>query len=301
MLNERLRRVTDLFVEGIELYMGMAGDGSPIVVWVNKLNSFEADEARRDGAAARSLRATELGPESSECQMLKQTISGWSDDKLAKARCDQKSDELYLRALNDLDTEERFRSDLEMIRRGKSLLDDEGVPEDDPRRENLANVQTEYIAAVQAAQQKVRDDEYRDQMANARSDNEADYIEAWRNDATIDIFIAERRVTELYRALRDCKAKVAYDPEDPSKRLYDHTDCDHSVRICTERAEVRALPDDLVRKAVDKLDEITVGPRDAGNSDAPASSSASLEPTSVAEEASTGSTPEEIPSEPVTT
>ena len=57
---ERLRRITDLFEEGVVVPLGEDLDG-PILLWVNKLNSFQVEEARRDGVARRGMRLAELG------------------------------------------------------------------------------------------------------------------------------------------------------------------------------------------------------------------------------------------------
>ena len=299
MLNERLLRVTDLFIEGTELYFGMDEVQQPIVMWVNKLNSFEIEEARRDAMVKRGMRIAELSkPENPEFAAVMATINGWTDDKLAEERVEQKGDELYLDVLNDIEAEEGWKEKLDTIRRGPTLLDDEGAPDDDPRRADLLAVQQEYIAKVREGQERAQQEALREVKDQGRAAIIEEYLEHWRNRVSLDVFMSERRVSELYAALRDCKAKVRFElPRDGStqKLEFDHTDCNHSVRLLSARSDVYSLPEAIIERAGDALDGITATPRDAGNSDAPASSSASSEQSSAEVEASTPSTPVETP------
>ena len=115
---DRLRRVTDLFVEGTEMPLGMDDQNKPVVVWVNKLNSFEVEEARRDAVAARGLRLLELEKEDNpERQAMLSQVGRWSDDRLREARVDQQSDELYLAVVNDLEADEEWGEKIGMLRR----------------------------------------------------------------------------------------------------------------------------------------------------------------------------------------
>jgi hypothetical protein len=87
---DRLRRVTDLFVEGRTLYLGNDDENKPVLVWVNKLNSFEVEESRRDAVSARGLRLLELEKEESPERMaMWARASRWSDDDLADNRVGQ--------------------------------------------------------------------------------------------------------------------------------------------------------------------------------------------------------------------
>jgi hypothetical protein len=299
-ISERLRRVTDLFVEGTEVYLGDDEAGQPVVIWVNKLNSFEVEEARRDGQARRGLRMVELGKEDNpERAGIVAEMALWDDDQLAKNYVGQKADEIDLEAYNDHYADPEQRELLETITRMPQLLDEAGVAEDDPRRTELMNAQAAWMQALADRTKKLRSRALEDARAEEREALERAFIENWRQRETLDVFMAERRNTQLFYALRECKAQDVSTGARPGK-VWDHSACDHSQRLVEDRAEVRMLPDTIMARCIETLDEITVPQREAGNSDAPASSSASSEPARQPEATSQGSSPEVAPSEPPT-
>lgn len=291
----RIGKMIDLFTEGIEVYLGDDPETQkPIVVWVNKLNSFEVEEARMDGQVRRSERMAALGRENSpERAGVLAEISVWSHDQLATKLVDLRKEELYLDALNDLQEDSEQRERLDRIQRLPQLLADSNASADDPRRETLAEDQRTWMAALSKAQEKRQRDAHADAVELTREDLETAYFEQWRSGQTIDVFMQERRTTQMFLALRECDAVDV--STDVKARKWDHSKCDHSKRLMSERSQVNNLPDVLVEKFIDAIDSVSVSPRQAGNSDAPASSSASLEPSSAAEATSRPSTPEATP------
>lgn len=282
-----LRRVTDLFIEGTELNLGPDPDGKPVVLWVQKLNSFEVEEARRDGVAQRGLRLLELSdPEGPELKSTLHAVAKMADHELRRARVDQQADEIYLTVMNDIEAEDEWVEKLAVLRRLPTLLDDAQAPADDPRRQQLIELNTDYLKAIRDRLQKAEKDALRDLEDVSRKDLEQDFVEAWRQRLTLDDFMAERRKTEIWLAMRECHAAIADDG------TYDHAGCDHSRRIVNERHQVHSLPEGLLERVIAVLDGITVPGRESGNSGAPASSSGSSEPTSAAEETSAPSTQE---------
>ena len=119
-----------------------------------------------------------------------------------------------------------------------------------------------------------------------------------RISQTLDVFVQERRTTQLYLSLRQCQATDL--STDVGTHDWDHSGCDHSRRLLPTRAAVRSLPDSVVEKVTSAIDQVTMSPRTAGNSDAPGSSSASSELQNDPAEASSPSTPEVTPPEPPT-
>jgi hypothetical protein len=294
-----LRRVTDLFVEGNALPLGMDAENKPVVVWVNKLNSFEVEEARRDGVAQRGLRLMELSdPDGPELKAQRHHLSKLEEHELRAARVGQMGDEIYLRVMNDLEAEEEWVEKLGILRRLPSLLMDANAPADDPRHAQLEQLNAEYLQAVRDRLAKGERDALTDLEDVSRKDLEADYLEAWRQRLTLDDFMAERRKTEIFLALRQCKATAVGQGDE---RRFEHVDCDHTQRLLDERSQVHTLPEGLIARIIDVLDGITVPGRESGNSGAPASSSGSSEPTSAAEATSPASTPEATPSAAPTT
>lgn len=291
---DRLRRVTDLFVEGTELFLGMDDEQKPVVLWINKLNSFEIEEARRDGVAARGLRLLELTKEDNpERLAITHQLGRWDDEKLRQYRVGQMSDELYLNVINDLEADEEWAEKLPLLRRLPQLLDDENAPEDDPRREQLGDLNTEYLDVLRVRSENAQKAALKELKDVSRKDLEEDYLEAWRNRISLDEFMAERRMTEIFAAVRDCRATEAAGAT--GGKRWDHSRCDHTERLLNARSAVKTLPEPVIEKIVDTLEDLTVPQRDSGNSDAPASSSASLGPSSAPEAPSTPSSPAETP------
>jgi hypothetical protein len=79
------------------------------------------------------------------------------------------------------------------------------------------------------------------------------------------------------------------------EKIWDHGKCDHSERFFSERASVRRVPDGALQVMVRTFESLRIGLADAGNSDAPASSSASSEPSSAVEDQSSPSFQDETP------
>lgn len=300
MLNDRLRRITDLFVEGTEVYFGNDSQNRPVVSWVNKLNSFEMEEARRDGQTARGIRVAAMtGDDSAELKATMATISSWSDERLAEMRVEQMTEELYLEVLNDIEADPEMKDAVDLVRRGSEILDDDSAGEADPRREQLSKAQAKYLEAIRVGQEKAQRHALDEVRQNSRETNVEDFLEAWRTRATIDLFMEERRITEIFYSLRECVATIVGTGND-GKPLFDHTHCNHAQRSLESRKDVRQLPERVLERIIDAIDDISVNPREAGNSAAPGNSSASSEQPS-AEAASVPSIPVETPSAAPTT
>lgn len=275
---DRLSRITDLFLEGKEMDFGVDADGKPIVVWVNKLNSFEDEEARRDGSAARSLRMLNLNDENPEVQEARQELSELTREELVQIIAAQNFDEDYLLAVDDVESNEEWKEKLEAMRM-TLLLADSDVAEDDPRHEQASKLNTEYLMAITDAASK-RQAERQAECQTKDLDDLADmFIKNWKTRTGLGEFFAEQRVTQLFYALRDCQAMSE------GEGKWDHSRCKHT-RLLTERNQVRSLPEEVLERGVAMLSEITVDRRTAGNSDVPMSSSESSERPSSAEESS---------------
>ena len=288
-INARLRRVTDLFIEGEEILLGYDDDRKPVLIWVNKLNSFEIEEARRDGIVQRGLKMRDLAEEGNpERQAFYAEVRLLTDDALRKAWVNQRVEELYLDVLDDVEGSEEMREKAELLRRLPTLLADAEAGEDDPRRQQLQDLQVEYLEAIRTGQEKRQKEALREAEEFDRADLEASYFEKWRERQTLDIFMEERRITEIFVAAREC-----YATRKPGGG-WDHRECDHNQRLLPERALVKRLPPRVVEQLVDTLDRITASQRESGNSDAPESSSASSERSSESEAPSIPSSPAEM-------
>lgn len=282
----RLRRVTDLFIEGEEVFLGNDAGNVPVVIWVNKLNSFEIEEARRDGIVQRGLKMRDLAdPDSPERAAFDAEVRLMNDERLQQAWVNHHVEEMYLDVVNEIETSEEWRTKVEEMRRLPELLTDAGAPQTDPRWKQVEELQIAYMEAIRAGQEKAQKDSLREAQDFARDDLEASYFEKWRERQTLDIFMEERRITEIYVSARECDATRDGDG-------WDHRACDHGKRLLPHRSMVKSLPPQIIEKIIDVLDDITTPQREAGNSDAPVSSSAPSEPSSASEAPSTPSSQE---------
>lgn len=297
----RLKRVSDLFVEGTECYLGDDDEGKPVVIWVNKLNSFEVDEAKRDGTIRRAERIAELArPDSPELRGLLAEIGLWTDEQVREAYVGGQDDRLYLEALADLEVDPKFREAQEYIRRAPGLMADDDLATNDPRYLALEEANQTYMTMVSEAQAQKQRELLADLAELPRKDVEKSFIEQWRERRTLDEYMSGRRITEIYLSARECNAALVT-VDLTGKRIWDHKPCDHMKRFFSERKNVTQVSERLIQRIVDTLSDVTANDREAGNSDAPASSSASSEQSNGPEDQSTPSTPDEAPSDAPTT
>lgn len=287
-INARFKRVTDLFEEGTELLLGYDDERQPVIIWVNKLNSFEVEEARRDGIVHRGLKMRDLGKEDNpEREAFYAEVRLLTDEKLREAWVNQRVEEMYLDVVDEVETDPEMREKVEMMRRLPALLNDSEAGEDDERRQQLLDLQVEYMEALRKGQDKRHREGMKEAEGFERNDLEASFFEKWRERQTLDIFMEERRITEIHLSARECYAT--------SKATgWDHGKCDHSTRLLPERSLVKKMPPGVVEQLIDTLDNMTSSQREAGNSDAPASSSESSERSSASEAPSIPSSPEEM-------
>lgn len=283
----RIKRVTDLFEEGREVVLDDSDMDDPVLVWVNKINPFEQEECRKDGSVGRARAMLRLqDPESAEAILFNDALQGRNKENLAQALAYTHQNEDYVGALDDIKADEAWKDKLELLERGDEQLRDAGAALDDEEQSRLAALNQEYMAAINDLVEKRQEDRKAEYLAMTEDEVREAYMESYQAQAGSNGFLNEYRTTEMYYALRDCSAT-------PDEKLgWDHSKCSHRVRLCDSRAEIRELPEGLITKVREAITLLNMNPRDAGNSDAPASSSASSERASVQEE-STPSTPTE--------
>ena len=171
----RLRRVTDLFVEGEAIFLGNDEQDEPVLIWVNKLNTFEIEEARRDGIVKRGLKMRDLADrDNPERAAFDAEVQLMSDEKLRQAWVNHHVEEMYLDVVNDIETSEEWRAKVEEMRRMPQLLRDAGVGDDDPRWKQLEELQIEYMQAIRNGQEKKQNESLREAEEFTRED-----LEAW--------------------------------------------------------------------------------------------------------------------------
>lgn len=282
----KFKRVTDLFNVGVELVLEEHGDEGPVLVWVNKLNSFEQEEARKDGAVGRAQVIMRLeDPDSEEMSVFDSAMVGRDKEAFVRALLGLKRNELYVKALDDIRAIPEWTEKMEVLERGDALLADRGRDADPGEVERLGKLNGEYVAKIQDIVDELEGIERQDLENFDLAELQEKYREEYRESAATQGFLTEFRTTEVFYALRDCHASTKGE-----NGRWDHTSCDHRVRLLDARSDVRELPEALIGLVRQAIQDLNMTPRDAGNSAAPTSSSASSEQPSAAE-ASTPSTP----------
>jgi hypothetical protein len=294
---DRLRRVTELFVVGKEIELGTDPvDGRPVLIWVQKLNAFEEEESRQDGLAARGMKLRELSkPESADMAAVERQLEACGYLELQEFLLDHFADEDRASAKSDVEATEEWFERLPEIQRYHELLNDDSVDVDDPRRDQFKELWDEYQLAIEEALKKRRADRRHDLRTQTEDQIREQLIERIRGLMGAMAFLEAKRVTEVFFALRDCKAI----PSKDSVKPWNHTACSHP-RLMAKRADVRDLPAEVTVKVIAVLEEITVPLQEAGNSDAPTDSSVSSEQASTVED-STPSGPKGTRRKPVAT
>jgi len=283
-----IARLTDLFVEGTEVVL-QDDPTEPMLLWANKLNSFEAEEARRDGQAARSrvvLALKEIG--SAESDTFEAALTSFTAEQLVQELLGAKNSERFIDAIDSVQRDKDWAERLSIVqRRGDAITAEEAAL--------IAKIDDEYAAEVDERIANARSQEERDLARFGLEELQEKYREAWRNQRGMAAFTREYNKTRLYFSIRVCSAKRS-----PSGG-WDHGHCGgHRKRVLDDRDEVVSLPEGLLDLLLRVSQDVNVDRREARFLAGTPSSSASSAPPSEAVE-STASTPEETSPELATT
>lgn len=286
-----VRRVTDLFVEGKEVVLrGPEDPEGPVVLWVNKLNPFERQEAIRDGQAARSrliLALKEVG--SDEQVIFDADLARMSRAAIQDALLGLRAQDFLLGAVRDLRADPEWRERLLIVDRGGQDLPEEGTPE----REYQDKVHQEYVEEVRSRATKARDEAESDLRALTDEQVAEKYRDEYLSLKGGEALEREFAKTQLYFAVRRCSATH-------DNGRWQHTDCDHTQRWLTDRSQVKSLPGGLIDLLNQAIRDLTLDHSDARFSAGQTTSSAPSRLPETVEE-SAPSTPEATSAEPVGT
>lgn len=298
----KLRRIQDLFIEGkvVEL---TGHDGSTVQVFVAKPSAFERDEAGADGRSARARAVIAFDRDEDQQIVVDARLAELKQSEKIEQLLGSKSNEFFLKAMDEIRADKAWEERLVALDRGYALLDEGPAdPEDEDERSRLAaeretlhQLNLEYQERVQELVVSYGKDFGEDLAHRGVVDEE--YRKAHREMVGTSAFLEARRLTELHFAVRDCEG--VRDETKPGG--WDHSRCNgHLLKLAEHRHEVRTFPDALLVAAREALEDLSMPPQDAAFSDAPRSSSASLEQPAE-EEDSTASTQAVTSPEPVGT
>lgn len=257
----KLRRAAELFERG---QIVVVGDGEQaLTFWVMKPNTFEKDEALKDGRYGRALRAQAFDRDPREAEAVTAVIRGMSDDELLDSLLSAKSMEFMNLAYDEVRADPKWEERLEIVDRQR-LAEDR--PTSEKETETIAQIASEHAAAAQEVFERLVREERDDLAGLTRTELEKRFRDNWREMVAVNAFYEQRRQTEIFYALRDCDAERV-DGE------WRHNRCDHEPRLLEDRADVLTrIPDEVMEKVVEAL-EAQMSPAEAGNSDAPTVSS----------------------------
>lgn len=259
MGNDKLRRITELFERGDLVEIGKRDDGTPEFIWVQKLNSFEYDEATKDGRYARGLRMEALKRDEKEQAVLNDLVGAFSDEELVQLVLDERAPEMMQRANAEVRSLEGWQDRLAVLDRQQL-----GTASSE-EAEALEALNREFGAEVRKVYERMVAQERTDMLAQAREEREVAWRDAYYQRAAATEFMSGFRQTEVFYALRDVEVELVDGEWQPKAGV-------PKPRLLSDRDEVRDLPDGLLDLVLEALQR-QMTQEQAGNSDAPSASS----------------------------
>lgn len=287
-----LKRVTDLFVEGVEVVFDEGSDTDPpVLLWANKLNSFEAEEARRDGLAARGrliLALKEIG--TPEYEIFQSTLAAMNQEQVVEAITGVTSQDRMLKVVDELRRDAVWGPKVESAMRLSTDMTEE-------EKAGLTKINLDYAQELSDRLEAARKQAEMDYRNTSPTELREQYTERYLEMRGLTVFNREHLKSQVYFGIRLCQATRRH----PVTGRWDHADCEgHRVRAFDHPDEVSKVDAPLFEKLSEAVRTVSIERSEARFSDALASSSASLVPSSEAAD-STASTQEETSPELVTT
>lgn len=280
MARGKYGRLPDLFVDGKELVFA-----DDTVMWLQVLNPFEIDEARKDASAARSRLTLALKTFGSpDYDTMRGAFKARPTDEIINEMLAAKGGTLFSQAQDSLTSDPEWAERLEIARRF-----DEHPPQDDSETQLLEKINRDYLEEIT----KRTDDEraYLQRSWTAMSEEELleEYEELWLSAKGQDAALKSFQVAEVYYGSRVCSAVPTADGYFNDRS---HAECNsHRELVFEDKAEIRDLPKSYYEKLRVGFADLAMSERDARFSASQGSSSASS-PLPSEVEASTPSTPD---------
>lgn len=275
----KYRKLPDLYVRGTELPFE---DGT--VMWLQVMNPFELEEARRDAQVAKArfiLAMKEVG--SPDYDNLRGVFAARSTDQIVDEICDIYYPEHFTKAMESVETDSEWKERVEVLRRADEVIN---LPEEDPEHKLLTKINTDWLTEVNKRVQDEQDYLRRELEALEVDQLFERYEEQWVERRGTAIAMSAYNLAEVFYSCRVCDAVKTDDG-------YNHDACDHKMRVWETKEEIKELPEELFTVVRQGLTAVSMTVREAKNSDRLLSSSASSQQPNQVEE-STASTQTEI-------
>ncbi len=255
-----LRRLTQLFETG-EVVRLDDESGEPLLVWVQKPNQFETEEARQDGRAAKArVRLVLDNPESNESLLVRADVGRMDKEQLVESIVELRSPEYHRLADNAIRGDAEWGKRLLIMERSEGDLSEEETEAVHQLNVDWVNDYTERVRlAGEDDRRKLADYEH---AALAEL-----YGEEYAKTRELGAFIRESQLTELYYAVRACLATW-----DEERARWVHERCDHSVRVFPDREAVRHADGELLNVIASAYNRLRI-PLDAAKGSARRTSS----------------------------
>lgn len=281
----KYKKLTDLYTPGTEVVFE---DGT--VMWLQVMNPFEVDDARKDAQAARGRLTNALkmvGSQDFDAVMGSFLARG--REKAIDDLVNAKSLEWYLKAQQDIEVDPDWKERMAIIERTSEENVALGLEPEE--KEYLATINNEWLAEIE---KRLRDEQDY-QRGHWERMNEAElmdeYREVYLDRRGNDLAVREYNLTEMFYGCRVCDAAPDEDGRFTSTA---HQACNHKERVFESKEEVRELPEEMLGLIRMGFDALAMSVRDARFSHRQGSSSDSS-PLPSEEAASTLSIPDATP------
>ena len=272
----RLAKLTDLFEEGRPVTLKTPAGGS-MIVWINKLSPFEVEQTNHEGRIARArimLAIKEIG--TPEYDLFRANAQRSSKETIVKALVEAKGNEHLVKAIRDMHSDPEWREKLETLDWSSDQV--AGKPDHDIEVQALAKVLEDYQAEIDRRVEELATDLRLELSALPPDALREKYEESYVEARGMAAFTAEREMTQVFYALRQCEATTREDGD------LDHENCNHAKRWLEDRQEAATLPGALLEQVKQAIDDVNMAPDAARFSAALVSSSDSSGPSSKQED-----------------
>jgi hypothetical protein len=286
----KYRRLPDLYIRGKELVFKDEAEGD-VVMWLQVLNPFEAQECRNDAQVARSRLTMALRTEGSkEYDTLKGQFVMRTTEVVIEELISAKQTGWFMEAQHALDVDPDWTERMEAMRSADIAP---AAPLSEDEQALLAKLNVEYMDELNKRIAEERDYYKQSLERMSTEDLLEEYLDTYIGRRGDNTALIEYNLTELVMGCRVCEAV----PDEEGYFGPDaHKGCNHKERVFETREEVRELPEEMQIMLRTAFDDLAMSARDAKSSGSKASSSDSS-PVPDPQEGSTPSTsPEPVPS-----
>lgn len=262
----KYRRLPELYIRGGELVFDT--EDGPLVMWLQVLNPFEAQECRNDAQTARARLAMALKrPGSGEHDQMESAFVVRGRIVTIEDMLSAKQTGWFIEATHNIEVDADWQERMEVLRSGDVTP---GSPLSSEEQKLLADLNVEYMQEID--RRTSEDAAYYRETLTRMTDVELmdEYLDVYISRRGDNIALVEYNLSEILYGTRVCEAVPG---PDGTFNASSHEGCRHKDRVWESREEVRELPTEMQRLLREKFDDLAMSARDAKSSGSKASSS----------------------------